>query len=279
VFPAQRVERTASGGAGDPRSGMLLEYWEEEVSHQRSDSVVFGKEMSGMSCFGTGGKIKTIDTRHVPINLLSTISRVSQFNNNREFFMRTSIKLLVSLIALSAGAAEATTYIGNRTIGTGSASLSITTDGTIGVLSTANITGWTIGLNEPGFSFTLQGPTSGSNSQVLVSGSALTATSTDILFDFSAGSGFALFQNPNIGSGQHFYCTQINACFDFAGPGEGVEASTDFSFTRNSLSGNVVLASVSGPAVPEPASWALLIVGFAAVGASMRARKVAVRFA
>ncbi len=193
--------------------------------------------------------------------------------------MRKTIMVMASLLALSVGTAEATTYIGNRTIGTGSASLSITTDGTIGVLSGANILGWTIGLNEGGDMFTLQGPTSGNNSQLLVSGTALTATATDILFNFSAASGFALFQNPNIGSGQHFYCPQINGCFDTAGPGEGVEAGTSFNFQRNSLTGNVVLASVGAPGVPEPAGWALMIVGFAAVGASLRARKVSVSFA
>lgn len=41
-----------------------------------------------------------------------------------------------------------------------------------------------------------------------------------------------------------------------------------------------VLGNITFPAaVPEPATWGMMIVGFGAVGASMRRRKVAVRFA
>jgi hypothetical protein len=192
--------------------------------------------------------------------------------------MQKYLKLCASFIALAAGNAEAATYVGNRSIGNGSATLSITTDGTLGVLSAANITGWTIGLNEGGQMFTLQGPTSGGNSQLLLSGSALTASATNLSFNFSAGSGFALFQNPGIGSGINYYCPQINGCFDFGGAGEGVQ-TTGGAIERNSLTGNVVLASLSAGAVPEPASWAMMIIGFAAVGASMRSRKVTVSYA
>jgi PEP-CTERM motif len=194
--------------------------------------------------------------------------------------MQKYLKLCASFIALAAGNAEAATYVGNRSIGNGSATLSITTDGTLGVLSAANITGWTIGLNEGGQMFTLQGPTSGGNSQLLISGSALTASATNLSFNFSAGSGFALFQNPGIGSGRNYYCPQINSCFDFGGPGEGLKTNTSSSLPqRNSLTGNVILASAAVAAVPEPATWGLMIFGFGIVGASMRSRKVNVRFA
>lgn len=49
------------------------------------------------------------------------------------------------------------------------------------------------------------------------------------------------------------------------------------TFTNGSISG-VVLYSTGVPAVPEPASWALLIAGLGVVGAAMRRRKTAVSF-
>ncbi len=178
--------------------------------------------------------------------------------------------------------AQATTYLGNRTIGTGSAILSITTDGTIGVLGAANITDWTITLSEGGTNFTLLGPLSGSNSAISLSGSALSATATDLLFNFSAPSGEFLLQNPSIGSSGPSYCAQINGCFDFVGPGEAVNTDFTFTFERTAQSGSVVLASTGGTsgAVPEPGTWAMMLAGFGLMGAAMRRRqRVAVRFA
>ena len=182
--------------------------------------------------------------------------------------------LLAACAAISlAGAADATTYVGNRTAGTATAALSITTDNTIGVLSTANITDWTISMTDGAVSFTLFGPQSGNNSGLLISGTALSATATSLLFDFSAASGFALFQAPDVGSGQTFYCTQISGCFDFSGPGEGIDANSNFAFQRNSLTGSQVIATAGN--VPEPEAWALLIGGLGAVGAAARRRRVA----
>lgn len=142
------------------------------------------------------------------------------------------LALFCSAAALAAGlataASAATVYTGNRIIGTGSAQLSITTDDTIGVLTTANILDWTIGLNEDGANFTLYGPASGNNSQLLISGTALRATATEILFDFDAeGNQFALFQAPFIGSSSTYYCIQTNGCSDFDGPSEAVEANAN----------------------------------------------------
>lgn len=57
--------------------------------------------------------------------------------------------------------------------------------------------------------------------------------------------------------------------------GEGVEGYIYFGPTD----GGRVLINVDGRALPEPASWAMMLGGFGAVGGAMRARrKVAVRF-
>ncbi len=178
--------------------------------------------------------------------------------------------LAATAIAFSVSA-NAATYIGNRTVGTATASLSITTDDTLGVLGNANILDWTISMIDGPDMFTLLGPLSGNNSQLLIDGTALTASATDIFFNFSAGSGFALFQNPTVGSGQHFYCVQVTGCFDFDGPGEAINAPAGFAFQRNSLEGNISIAQAGG-AVPEPGTWAMMLIGFGAIGGAMRRR-------
>lgn len=177
---------------------------------------------------------------------------------------------------LSATFADATTYVASRTVGNGSVDLSITTDGTLGVLSGGNITDWTIKLTQGAGSFTLFGPLSGSNSTNLINGSAFSATATQLLFDYGAElNSFALFQAPNVGSGQTFWCVQTNGCFDFAGPAEGLLTTTSFGDkTSSGYEGVQVIASAGG--VPEPATWALMITGFGMAGSALRRRRTAV---
>lgn len=188
-------------------------------------------------------------------------------------------KYLLAMTALAtvSSAANAITYVGTRAVGTATASLTIETDGSLGVLGTANIVDWTIAMVDGADSFTLTGPLSGGNSQLIVQGAGLTATATSLMFDFGAASGLALFQAPSIGAGKTFYCVQINGCFDGDGPGEAIDPRQNFSFVREARQGNVVLATAGG--VPEPAAWGMMLVGFAAVGASMRSRRTTVTFA
>ncbi len=187
-----------------------------------------------------------------------------------------------SALALMISPAFATTYVGTRTVGTGSANLSITTDGTTGGLVQSNVTDWTIILTNTAGIFTLHGPLSGSNSQFLLTGNGLSATATDLLFDFGASSSFGLFQNPGIGSGQNWYCFESLGA-NCAGSGVG-ESVTTIGGSRTNVfqQGNVVLASVDGGgAVPEPASWALMLAGFGLAGGALRVRRrsVAVSYA
>ena len=111
-----------------------------------------------------------------------------------------------SLIALTAGA-EAAVFNLNRTIGGGSVVGTVTTDGTLGVLAQGNITDWSLALNDGSNTFTLLGPSSGNNSRLVVVGTALSATATQLMFDFAAP-GLAIFQNPNVGSGINWYCVE-----------------------------------------------------------------------
>ena len=182
-------------------------------------------------------------------------------------FRTFSSALALAVAVISASSAQAATYIGNRTIGTGSVNLSITTDGTLGVINSANIVDYSIDLLNLDSSFSLNQ----ANSDVFINGTAFTATTTDLLFNFGSN-GFALFQAPGIGSGETFYCLQggSTGCFDFAGPGEGVEANGDYVFPRASGSGVQSIATASMGAVPEPTTWILMLLGMAGIGFSMR---------
>lgn len=191
--------------------------------------------------------------------------------------------LLASAAAfVVASSANAATFVGSRTVGAGTADLSITTDGTVGTLSTANVLDWTITVTDSFGSFTLFGPLSGGNSNLLLVGPGLSATATDLLYDFGS-TGLALFQSPSNGSGGPFYCVQSSSnCFDSGGFGGPAEALSSIAccapgdLERMALRGNVVLASVRN-AVPEPGTWAMMIAGFGLVGGAMRRRKANVK--
>lgn len=72
----------------------------------------------------------------------------------------------------------------------------------------------------------------------------------------STGSGFS-------GSGR-----QCPSALNFLGKG----GSTEFGFNFDGFSG-VTFTPVTNGAIPEPTTWLLLILGFGAIGASMRRRK------
>ena len=93
---------------------------------------------------------------------------------------------LVAALSLGAASAMADTYSINRTPGAvGSVVGSITTDGTYGTLSNSNISDWDLVFTDAGGSFHLFGPLSGNNSAILISGSGLSATASELDFDFA----------------------------------------------------------------------------------------------
>jgi hypothetical protein len=198
--------------------------------------------------------------------------------------MKTKFLGGVTGLALLCGAYPCTaavlTYEVSRTIGGSSVTGFIETDGTIGGLNTSNILNWNLMLNNGTNTFDLLGPLSGSNSVEQVVGADLSATATQLLFDFSGGNGWMIFQAPIVGSGFNFWCAQGGTSFQCSSePPGGTEIVNVFPVTANQftdLSGTIAL----GNAVPEPASWGLLILGFAGVGfAGYRRSKAQVSFA
>ena len=192
-------------------------------------------------------------------------------------FSKKVISLIATaFIACSVSAANAGIFTVNRAVGTATVTGTITTNGALGVLGTSDITDWdlllAVGINN----FTLLGPLSGSNSGLQVSGSALSATATDLLFDFGAN-GFALFQNPNVGSNQNWWCIEgpSSSCTPY-GLGESVQLGNypsgphDTQVYRTSQ----VIGTTSITNVPEPFTLSLFGAGIAGA-AALRRRKVA----
>jgi len=103
--------------------------------------------------------------------------------------------------------AQGTTYIVKQLIGTGTVVGQIATDGTTGTLSTANISAWNLALSSNGAAYTL----TNANSSVVIVGSAVTATATNLSFDYGkAGTNYLLFQN-GLYSGSHYWCNSSAA--------------------------------------------------------------------
>jgi hypothetical protein len=182
-------------------------------------------------------------------------------------------KLLGPIAAIAmtcglAGTSWATLYSVNDTVGIGSVTGTIQTDGHIGTLTTADILNWTLHLNDGTNTFDLVGPQSASNAAE-VDGTSFTATASGLFFDFGANNGdFVEFRNPASFPTSDYLCLQdVQAKCSGDSSDFVLRVSPDGEqITRES--GNVEIAEV----VPEPASSALLIAGLAGLGI-LRRRK------
>jgi hypothetical protein len=173
---------------------------------------------------------------------------------------------LISFAAYSGDASANITYdlsLGSTAVGT------ITTDGHTGVLQTADIKDFTITLTSATHTTTLTGPLSGGNFSQFGTDSAnnslaFTATALGLFFDFSAtvGTPYLIFQ-----SASGFLCLN-GAPGNCSGNPHSV--AVDVGNEINPLiqeSGVVEFATVAvAGAVPEPSTWAMMILGFAGMG-------------
>ncbi len=194
-----------------------------------------------------------------------------------------------AIALMTAAPAQAITYVGARAIGDAMAQLSITTDNTLGGLTTANITDWTIQLSNSLNNATLFGPLSGNNSSVLIltdfalatnANSNLIATASDLQFNFD-GNGFLAFLAGGSANGFSYLLNGATGKGQCGGGGvfECVVFVNNFnvSFDRNSPTGLQELALAVPGGVPEPTSWALMIAGFGLIGAALRGANVRTR--
>lgn len=194
-------------------------------------------------------------------------------------FQRYSVEILLNKLALAALAAaislapltaDATTYFGTRTVLGNIAALTIETDGTVGVLSFANIVDWTLLLSHGATTVEVNS----GNSTGALEGAGLTATPTDLFFDFSSDGVFGFVSLTGA------YCVDgeaaANMCLGFA-PSEAIffNDGANNQLVDRTGAGQQRLGSAARAVggVPEPAAWALMIAGFGMAGAALRGRR------
>lgn len=188
---------------------------------------------------------------------------------------KTFVIVLLTLASLSVSAAPID-YTVSRTIGAGTVTGSIRTDGAVGTLTAADILSWSLLLNDGVSTFTLSGPLDGNNSEVRLKGLGVSATSSALTFDYGL-TGMLLFQAPTMGSSIRFLCRGADGNCN-AADGEIVEVNSNFPGQQASRWGSVVFATAGptgGPnAVPAPETLGLLGLGIVALAAT-RWRKAA----
>jgi len=200
--------------------------------------------------------------------------------------MSTAAFAVLSLTLGVASLANATniTYTVDQTIGAGSLTGDIVTDGTIGTLVQSDVIDWNLLLNDGTNTFDLTGPLSGGNS--LFSDNApgdLSATATQLTFDFSGavatlGTELYFMTTPStqIASGN----LQSQVCFGVVGNSGLCSGDEELIVLGGAnevtpLSGAQVIASVStgspgSPSVPEPSSLAMAFAALLVMGFRMR---------
>jgi len=179
--------------------------------------------------------------------------------------MRALALGLAASLALAASA-NATTYFGNRTVGTATVDFTIVTDDTLGALTVDNILDWSVKISNNGETAAFTANDDGAKLSIV--GSAFTAGAGGLYFDFgAAGTNYAAF----VSAFRQSYCVQTTACWDFAGPKETAAAG---AFATNSqVAPRTGVEQIA--AVPEPGTWALMLLGFGGAGAALRSRRKA----
>ena len=189
--------------------------------------------------------------------------------------MRMPLFAMAVATSLSTVAMAQSTFTGTRTVGSLTANVTLTTDGSTGALSASDILGFTVDFSD-GTSI------AGTSQNVSAAGSALIASTTQIGFNFDYpvgpnGTYFALVgQNATVENS--LYCVQIVFACGANGTGEVANTFDGYGqFQFQAQTGFVplfTLVSESAP-VPEPATWAMMLLGFFAIAFAVRQRKTA----
>jgi hypothetical protein len=168
-----------------------------------------------------------------------------------------SLACLSMLLGVGVCQADSITYNVDQVIGSGSVVGTITTDGTIGILGAGDITGWNLELNGLGASTNL----TNSNSGVVDTGADVTATSTNLFFNFSGGDTSILAFVVTRGAGTVYYCDATSSGECLQGASVSPISFSDPSFQNEAESGNQIIGST-----PLPSTWLMLLSGFVGLG-------------
>jgi hypothetical protein len=181
------------------------------------------------------------------------------------------VALVVTTGPMAAGAASIV-YDVNRTINAGTVTGFVQTDGTIGTLGSTNITDWTLTLTAPNLLGGSPDVIDFVGGQTFLSGSATTATLTQLLFDF-IGTGIFLLQGAN----NNFWCLETGGCTT-AGAGEHIGQGIQGNNVAQTAihSGPIVVGSVTTAVapVPEPEIYAMMGLGLGVLGWIGRRKKL-----
>ena len=173
--------------------------------------------------------------------------------------------VFVALIAPTVLKADNIAYTVNQTEGSFGVTGTVTTDGTIGTLSSADIITWDLALNASP-TITLDPGTSA----VIVDGGALSASATQLTFNFTSGSNDNLQFNDSSSSSWWHVVSQP----PYAGYNEIAELTGLGGSQYSYISGSQVIADGGVPvSTPEPGTNSLLLVGIGMLGLMTVTRK------
>lgn len=145
----------------------------------------------------------------------------------------------------------------------------VETDGALGTLVTANITDWKLTLTAPNL---LDGPINvidfAAHIQSSVMGNALTATPTQLLFNFDSPGNAFFFMQGKLPNG-NYWCVQTKLCVPgFRTESIGRLENGDPIAQAVARTGTVVIATT----IPEPGTFALLAFGLTGLMFARRQR-------
>lgn len=163
--------------------------------------------------------------------------------------------------AFAVSSAEAKVYFVDETVGLGTVVGTITTDGTIGNLTSSDFTAWDLHLNGVGASTEIT--SSDANKSVWGNTSGdVTANSSHVYFNFDgANGGYLVFQDGQ-SSGAQYWCLNAGGGACLKSESDVPQYYSDSSAQIISRIGNQIVAT----AAPEPSTWAMMLFGFAGLG-------------
>jgi len=174
---------------------------------------------------------------------------------------------MLTLISVPQASAATIAYSVNITEGPNDLDGTITTDGTIGLLASSNITAWSLTISSSGAPVTLTG-TPG-NSVLSLTSMNLSATSTALSWNFSGPMGSLMFEGTGMLTGDYA------AFVSFGDASGGVFQTFILGSPRIAelTSGCQVIASTTTSATPSclattplPAALPLFVTGLGALG-------------